>query len=70
MSNWTTPTPEQPEAENQQVEQEQDNPAGTETADEIEPTMHQDEQVEQQEVNDAIEDVEEPASEEPEGSES
>jgi hypothetical protein len=49
VSNWTS----KGGPENQQVEQEQDNPAGTETAEEIEPTLHQEEADIQQEVNDA-----------------
>ena len=38
------------------LEQQEDNPSGTETAEEIEPTMHSDEQAEQAEVNEDIED--------------
>lgn len=38
------------------MEQAEDNPAGTETAEEIEPVPHTDEQAEQEEVNDDIED--------------
>jgi hypothetical protein len=38
------------------LEQQADNPSGTETAEEVEPTLNADEQAEQEEVNDAIED--------------